>query len=456
MASVTQEILNSNHEKISVSITKNDYSTAVDSAIKKYSKNIQLQGFRKGMVPMGIIKKMYGQSIFADEVLKVAGAELEKYLTEQKKAIFARPLPAESQNQLQLEINNPQDYLFEFEIGTQPTFTIPLLNNNETLPLYKVNISSQTIDDEIEHLRTKTGTRNTLETITTTECEAKFSAIELDTNGSIKESGIEKEITLSINLFTDTYCSQWMEKKVGDTLALHIQTDIEENKKEEFAHLLGLKELNEHQHWNLTCKEISIIEKSALGKEMFDKVFPGKEIETEDLFRKQLHDEIQKQWDEQAKIKLHNDLFERLVHETPIDLPVIFLKRWMSIGGEKYITPEEVEKKYASFDHQMRWQLISTKIIEENNITVTTPEITEQIKAQLAGYFGGMPLGDDTGWMQTFIDKQLKDAKYREEIENKIITEKVFSTIEQKLNLQETPIDEKEFMALPSMHHHHH
>jgi trigger factor len=210
MATVAQENIGIQHEKIIVQLTKEDYLPAVDKALKTYSKKAAVPGFRAGMVPLGIIRKMYGQSVFSDEVLRVAGAKLEEHLISSKAEIFARPIPAESQRQLSFDVNNPQDYSFEFEIGTRPHFTIPLLSGSATVPLHKVIVSDDMLRDEIEKLQYKAGDMTEPDTITCEDNVINVVFDECDADGNLIEGGIKKDNSLMVKYFTTSLQQQLM------------------------------------------------------------------------------------------------------------------------------------------------------------------------------------------------------------------------------------------------------
>jgi trigger factor len=130
----------------------------------------------------------------------------------------------------------------------------------------------------------------------------------------------------------------------------------------------------------------------------------------------------------------------------------------MSVGGETYKSPEQVEKEFSGFEHQLRWQLISDKLIEEYNLQVANTELEEAARAQIISYFsqmGSVPTMD-AEWVDPFIKKQLADRKFTDELHNRIITDKLFFQIESMVNLQENEISLDDFSTLPSSHHHHH
>ena len=150
MATVIKENVGMLHDKLTLTLDKEDYLPAFEKTLKDYSKKANIPGFRKGMVPAGLIKKMYGNSLFTDEVLRSIDRELVKYLETEKINIFAQPLPDEI-NLRQLDVNSPSDYHFSFEIGLKPEFELPNLPSLHTIR-YKVQVTDEMINNEITRL----------------------------------------------------------------------------------------------------------------------------------------------------------------------------------------------------------------------------------------------------------------------------------------------------------------
>lgn len=457
MATISQENIGLQHEKITIQIDKEDYQSAVQKTLKKLSKEANIPGFRKGMVPMGHINKLYGQSVFADEVLKAAGTKLEEYLVETKAEIFARPIPAETQIQYEFNAAEPGNYTFEFEIGTRPHFDIPLLSNNTTIPLYKVKVTEEMINEEVEKLQLKAGEMSDADSITSDDNVVHLLIKETNEQGETVQGGIDTKHSLLLKYFSPAVKAQFLGHKIGDTATAHINEVFGDEFKESILKDLGIAEHAEN-NVVLTIEKIETIEKAEIGPAMFEKIYPGRGIETEEAFRETLRNEIQQYWNSHAKTHLQNDLFERLVHETPINIPTAFLKRWMSVGGEKYTPMEVVEQEFGKFEHQLRWQLISDKIIEENKLEVSKDEMEQAARMQVMSYFGqyGSMPDMDVSWMEPVVKKQLADRKFSDELYNRIITDKLFYVVENQVNLQESDITKDEFMALVSKPHHHH
>jgi trigger factor len=252
-----------------------------------------------------------------------------------------------------------------------------------------------------------------------------------------------------------------MDKQAGDSIIFNLRASFDEKLLPAIIKDLGLNpadEASKEKNFKLNIVKVGLVERAPLTVETFEKIYPGRAIETEEQFREVLKGEVEQYWMGQSRVQLHNELFEKLVHETPIEVPVNFMKRWMSVGGENYVSPEQVEKQYASFDHQMRWELISNKIAKNYSIDVTNEDLDTAARMQIMSYFGqyGETPSMDAEWIEPFVKKQLADKKFKDELFNKIMTDKLFWAIEQKVNLQETEISLEDFIKVPASHHHHH
>jgi trigger factor len=282
------------------------------------------------------------------------------------------------------------------------------------------------------------------------------------TNASQEGESTEepKDNSLLVKYFTPEMQAKLMGAKSGDQFEIILKSAFNDKVLPAIMKDLGLNPQDENQQaqpYQMNITKVGLVKKAPLTQETFDKIFPGRGLEDEQSFRDAVTAEIQKYWDDQAKIRLHNELFERLVHETPIELPVPFLKRWLSVGGETYKSPEQVEKEFGGFEHSLRWQLITDRIIEENQIQVEEEELEMAARMQIMSYFGqygNMP-SMDADWMEPFVKKQLADQKFRDELYGKIMTDKVFYTLENSLTIAEHDLSLDEFINKPMPHHHH-
>ena len=453
MASVTKENIGNLHDKLTVKVSKEDYYPSFEKAVKDYSKKANIPGFRKGMVPAGMIKKMYGASIFYDEVIKVVEKEIQQYLTNEKPQIFAQPLPLES-DMRNLDMSNPVEYDFPFEIGLKPEISAEALSLAKPT-LYKVKVLPEMVDEEIEKLVTKHGDMKDAETVTGAENVLNVLFEESDADGNPLPEALSKDNSILVKYFAEDFRPQLYGKKVNDSLVLQLKDAFPEKEREWILSDLGLDKDDPSsldKYFKLTITKIGLVEKKALNEEFFNQVFPGKEIKTQEDFRQGMSEQLQQQWDAASRSQMHDQLYHILV-DTPLELPDAFLKRWLAVSGEEKKSPEQVEAEYPSFVNQLKWTLISDKLINDNKIDVSEEELRNYMRAEIMGYFGQMNIGDDNSWIESYIDRMMKDQKQIDSSYRKVLTDKLFNF----LDTQVTPVEKQSSPEeLLSMQHHHH
>ncbi|MEO6136049.1 MAG: trigger factor [Ginsengibacter sp.] len=454
MASVIKENLGNLHDKLVVKVSKEDYLPSFEKSMKDYSKKANIPGFRKGMVPLGMVKKMYGASIFYDEVIRTVEKQLQEYMVENRPDIFAQPLPM-ANDLRSLDMNSPADYEFPFEMGLKPEITLDALNSAKPV-FHKVKVTDEMVNEEIEKMVTKNGDLKDVDSVSAPENVLNVLFEESDADGNVIEGGISKDNSILLKYFSEEYQQKLQDKKVGDSLILQLNTAFPEKEREWIFSDLALDKedtTSGEKFFKMNITKIGLVEKKELNEEFFNLVFPGKEIKTEDEFRKVLSEEIQKQWDAAGRNQMHDQIYHTLI-DTPLELPTEFLKRWLEIGGEKAKSKDEVEAEYPTFTNQLKWTLLSDKIIKENQLEVSEDELRSSMKEEIMRYFGQMNMGEDTQWLESYIDRMMKDEKQVDSTYRRMITEKLFSWIETQVTPETKEISAEEFSAMQEHHHH--
>ncbi|WP_109699801.1 trigger factor [Chitinophaga deserti] len=454
MATVTRENIGLLNDKITVKVSQEDYLPNFEKAVKHFSKNANIPGFRKGQVPAGMIKKMSGQALFADEILKTVEKELMSYIQTEKLEIFAQPLSMENEAK-NFDYNKPENFDFEFEVGLKPSFEVDSLLSKTSLTRYNVKVTDEIVDQELDRLQLKGGKMTEPETVTSENNVLNLEFLESDSKGNIAEGAEKKENSLLVKTFAAAAQEKFMGKKIGDTVVLQLSKAFDKDRLDHIIKDLGLANDKDaaKKYFQLTITKVSLIDKRELNEEFFNEVYPGQNITTAEAFREKLREEIGKYWKQEATNHLHNDLFETLVHETPIELPKDFLKRWLQKGGENPKTEEEAEKEYPNFDHQLRWTLISDKLIRDNQLDVSFEELKDNARTKLMSYYGLG--GEQAEWMDSYLERLLQDEKYVDQTYRELITQKLFDWAEGKVNVKTEEITAEDFVKLPHKHHHH-
>jgi trigger factor len=464
MATVTKENIGLLHEKLTVKLEKVDYLPSFEKALKDYSKKANIPGFRKGMVPAGLIKKMYGPSLFTDEVLRSVDRELVSYLQNDKLDIFAQPLPLETDIR-QLDVNNPAEYVFHFEVGMKPEFELPDLGKAKITD-YKVTVTDEMINSEITRLQNRYGNMKDEDTVNSEENVLNVIFSEVDENGQETEGGIKKDNSLLVKYFKEDFRSNLIGKVTNDFIVIELDKAFDEKELDFILSDLGLDKNDpaaSKKHFKIQITKIGLLEKKELNEEFFTQVYPGQEIKTEADFRNKIKEEIEAYWRGQAKNQIHDQVFHQLVDHTEIKFPEDFLKKWLKTqnnSGEKEQAPktdEQVEQEFPVFLNQLKWTLISDKIVQDNAIQVHPDEIRNFAKQQLLGYMGNMGTNaEDQPWVKDYIERMMKDRKYMEDAYTRIQTQKMFEWADTQLKPTEIEIAAEEFTKMVESHQHHH
>ena len=455
MGTVTRENIGQLHDKLTVKVSKDDYLPTFDKKLKEYSKTANIPGFRKGMVPAGMIRKMHGASIFTDEILKSVEKELYTWLNSEKPEIFGQPLPL-SNHLRNMDMNNPADYEFAFEIGLKPDYTLVDFAKAK-VTLYKVVATDAMVDEEISRMQIKGGSMTEPETIDNDENVLNILFTEADKEGAIIEGGVSKENSVILKYLTAATQKKFMGKNVNETVTVQLSKAFGDDKLEIFLQDLGFDKNDKDaakKYFNLQIVKIGLVQKRALTEDFFKEIYPTKEIKTEIELRDSIKEEIENYWKGQSRNQLQDQLYHYLLDETKMDFPVEFLKRWLQTGGDKEKPPEQVETEFPTFNNQLKWTLISDKLIKENRLEVADDELREYMKVEIMRYFGTMNLGEDTGWIESYIDRMMKDEKQVDSSYRRLITDKLFNWIEGQTKTNEKEVTADELTAM--QHHHEH
>ncbi|MES2645481.1 MAG: trigger factor [Bacteroidota bacterium] len=444
-------------DKITVQLSKEDYFPAFEKSLKTYSKQAKIPGFRPGMVPMQVVKKMYGSSVFTEEVLRTVEKEINGYLEQEKPEIFAQPLPSDDNGTVlrQMDMNQPGEYSFSFEIGLKPSYEVADLKT-ATITRRKVEVTPEMLEEEISRLQTRYGNMKDLDTVENDECVLNLTFTEVDAEGNTVEGGVTKDNSLLVNYFTESIRPQLSQLKKDDSIVIKLEEAFEPKEREWVISDLGLAETEDalSKSFRLTVTKIGFVEKRELNEEFFEQLFPGKGVTTIEAFREGVKADIEGYWEQQGKGQVHDEIFHYLVDNTKIDFPESFLKRWLLNGGEKPKTPEEVEAEFPGFINSLRWNLISDRLIEQNNLSIEPEELRDFAKQQMMGHMGITTMDESTSWLDAYVDRMMKDKKYIDQTYHQLLTNKVFAFAETQVgNYKEELMSVDEFVS--KQHHHH-
>jgi len=423
---ITRENTDALNAVVKVDIIADDYQPKVDKILVDYRKKADIPGFRKGHVPMGMIKKQYGKSVMIDEVNKLLQDSLNKYLTEEKIEILGNPIPRSQENFTW----DTKNFSFEFELGLVPQFEVNLTSKKK-ITKYVINADDSLIDKEVENLQSRYG---------------KMSAVDIineNTNvtGTFvnEEKEIENKSTINLSdIKGKTNLKKFVGSKVGDVIELKTKSLFSDDSK-----LMGALGLSNEEIEGLnikvlfTIEETTKIELADLDQELFDKLFTDGSVKSVTELRNKIKEDAEKQFLQQADQQLLNSVTEFLIDNTSFDLPSEFLQKWLATAGEKQLTPEEAAEEYNKSEKGLRYQLIQEKILKENDIKLDYEELKEYakgfIRTQMA-QFGNM--NPEDAELDDIANRILGNQEEAKKLQDQLMSQKLMTFYKEKMTFK--------------------
>lgn len=433
---ITKEDIDALNSVVKIDITANDYQEKVETQLNDYRRKANIPGFRKGHVPMSLVKKQYGKSVMIDEVNKLLQDSLNKFLVEEKLDVLGNPLPKMKED---FSWEGDQ-FSFEFELGLAPEFEVNL-NPKKAINAYKIVADDKMIDNQIENVREQYGKLITQ------------SAVEENSNvtGSFvnEEKEIDKKSTFKVEKIKGKVnLKKFIGAKVGDSIELKSKNLFTDDHM--LMNVLGLSHDDAHDFdapLTLTIEEITQTELADLNQELFDKLFGAGLVKSEDEFKGKLKEDAEKQFASQADQQLLNAVTESLIENTKFDLPAEFLKKWLAVSGEKPMTEEQAGEEYERSEKGLRYQLIEGKLMTDNKLQVTYDDLKEYtkgfVKAQMA-QFGDNKIEDKE--LEEIVNRVLSNQEEVKRLSDQLKNEKLLTFFKENIKLKTKEVTYEDFI----------
>lgn len=433
---ITKEQIDDLNAVVKVAITKSDYQDKVDNILKDYKKQANIPGFRKGQVPMGLIKKQYGKAVLVDEVNKLIQDNLNKYLTEEKLDVLGNPLPKQQDN----FDWDTEELAFEFELGLAPDFEVPL-KTKKPIIRYQIVADKKTVDEQVERIQKQYGKLVSKPNVDKKdEVTGTFSSEteEIDNKSTIELDKIKSKKALD----------SLLEKKVGDIITLKTKNLFNEDYL--LSSVLGVSQEKADKldiEVSFTIEEINEREPAKLDQELFDKLFGKDAIKSEKELKERIKEDSEKQFEQQSDQKLLNDITEHFIENIKFDLPSKFLTKWIQMTGEKPLTEDQANEEYEKSEKGLRYQLIEGKIIKENDVQIQFDELKEFakgfIKSQMA-QFGQMNPQEEE--LDTIASRVLGNQDEVKRLSEQLMSQKLLNLYKEKANLKTKELTYENFV----------
>ncbi len=441
---ITLNKKNTTEASINISLKEGDYQPKVEKKIKEYSKKAEIKGFRKGKVPLSMIKNMYGKSILVEEINHMISHGLSDYIKDNKLNIIGEPLPNRDQvNTIDWDIQ--KDFDFEYNIGLVDDFTIDL-TKKQKITKNEIKVDKKVIDETVTNLKNQHGDMTNPEV--SEEDDALYGSFS-QTDGDLKSTGI-----VEIKELSKKDAKKFIGVKKEDKITFDPKKILSSDEK--IAQTLGIEaNIAKELTGEVEFEVINVNRKIAaeINQEFFDKIFGKDVIKDEKSFLEKIEESISKNYEKESDYLLERDIRDYFVEKTKIETPNEFLREWLFVSNKGKITKEQIDSEFDLYVSELKWSLIRNKISEAGKVEVANDEIKAKAIEILAEQFGGpsviQQLGDK---MDEFADSYLKanDGEHYTTIYNQVAADKVYKYVINAISINSKKVSLDDFRKLAS------
>lgn len=432
---------------LKVEVKKADYEAKVNDAIKNFRKKATVPGFRPGTVPAGMVKKMYGKSILAEEVNKLVGESIYKYIQDNKLNVLGEPLPNEEKQQ-PIDFGKEGDYEFFFDLGLAPDINLAL-SKKDKIDYYKIAVDDEVVEKQIASYKANYGKYEAVENGSKETDLLKGEVVELE-NGQPKEGGIrvENAVLMASYMKNEEEKAKFADVKKGDEIVFNPGKAYDGNEVEiaSFLHI----EKNEVEaiapEFKFIVSEITRYKEAELDQELFDKVLGEGVAKTEGEFKEKVRELISNQLEPDSDYKFLLDVRGLLEKKAgALEFPDAFLKRWL-LATNSERSPEALDKEYPTIIEDLKFHLIKEKLVKDNDIKVEEEDVraiaVQAARVQFAQYgMAGVP--DEM--LFSYAEQMLKDKENSRNLVERAVENKLVVYLKSVLGLVEKEISLDEF-----------
>ncbi|MDD6357190.1 MAG: trigger factor [Bacteroidales bacterium] len=433
---------------LTINIAKSDYQDKMAQTLKDYRKKANVPGFRPGMVPTSLLKKMYGKAILVDEVNKAVSDGLYNYIKDNKMEVLGEPLP--SKDQPENDFSDENDYTFKFDVALAPEFNISLTAKDK-MKFYEITPDEKMIEGQI---KSYTGRFGTYEQVDVVEADDMVKGNIVEMSGKKeKEDGVKVEnaVLTAAYMKDEKIKKQFIGAKKGDSIVFNPSKAYDGNEAE-LASLLRIKKEDVNgfsSDVKITIEGITRYKEAEINQELFDKAFGKDAVKSEEEFKAKITDGLKENLAVESQFKFADDVKALIAKKMDkLTFPVDFLKRWVLETNEK-MTTEELDKNFDQMLSDLKWQLAKDKIAKENEVKIEQADIENYAKKvakmQFAQY-GMMNTPEDI--LENYSKDMLKNKDTARNIFERVSEEKVIEAVKNKVAVENKSVTIEEFNKL--------
>ncbi|WP_221657860.1 trigger factor [Bacteroides salyersiae] len=432
---------------LTVKLEKADYQEKVDKSLKTFRQKAQIPGFRKGMVPMSLVKKMYGKSVIAEEVNKLLSEKVYDYIKNNNVNMLGEPLPNEEKQQV-IDFDTMEEFEFVFDIALAPEFKAEV-SNTDKVDYYTIEVTDEMVDNQVKAYTQRNGKYDQVSAYEDNDM-LKGLIAELDENGNTKEGGIQVEgaVLMPSYMKNDEQKAIFANAKVNDVLVFNPNAAYDGHDAE-IASLLKIEKeaaAEMKSNFSFQVEEITRFVPGDLNQELFDQVFGKDAVKTEEEFRAKVKEGIAAQFIADSDYKFLIDARKMLMEKVgKLEFPDALLKRIMLLNNKEK-GEEFVAENYEKSVEELTWHLIKEQLVKDNEIKVEQEDVInmakDATKAQFAQY-GMMTVPEDI--LENYAQEMLKKKENVDGLVGRVVEAKLATALKAKVTLNNKTVSMEEF-----------
>lgn len=432
---------------LTVKLEKADYQEKVDKSLKTFRQKAQIPGFRKGMVPMNLVKKMYGKSVIAEEVNKLLSEKVYDYIKSNNVNMLGEPLPNEEKQQV-IDFDTMEEFEFVFDIALAPEFKAEV-SNTDKVDYYTIEVTDEMVENQVKAYTQRNGKYDQVSAYEDNDM-LKGLIAELDENGNTKEGGIQVEgaVLMPSYMKNEEQKAIFANAKVNDVLVFNPNVAYDGHDAE-IASLLKIEKeaaAEMKSNFSFQVEEITRFVPGDLNQELFDQVFGKDAVKTEEEFRAKVKEGIAAQFVADSDYKFLIDARKMLMEKVgKLEFPDALLKRIMLLNNKEK-GEEFVAENYEKSVEELTWHLIKEQLVKDNEIKVEQEDVInmakDATKAQFAQY-GMMTVPEDI--LENYAQEMLKKKENVDGLVGRVVEAKLATALKAKVTLNNKTVSMEEF-----------
>ena len=432
---------------LTVKLERADYQEKVDKSLKTFRQKAQIPGFRKGMVPMSLVKKMYGKSVVAEEVNKLLSEKVYDYIKSNNINMLGEPMPNEEKQQV-IDFDTMEDFEFVFDIALAPEFKAEV-SSSDKVDYYTIEVTDAMVDNQVKAYTQRNGKYEQVAAYEDNDM-LKGLIAELDENGNTKEGGIQVEgaVLMPSYMKNDEQKAIFANAKVNDVLVFNPNTAYDGHAAE-IASLLKIEKeaaAEVKSDFSFQVEEITRFVSGELNQEIFDQVFGEGVVKTEEEFRAKIKESIAEQLVADSDYKFLIDARKMLMEKVgKLEFPDALLKRVMLLNNREK-GEEFVAENYDKSIEELTWHLIKEQLVKDNEIKVEQEDVIKMAKEATKGQFaqyGMMTVPEDI--LENYAQEMLKKKENVDGLVGRVVEAKLATALKAKVTLNNKTVPMEEF-----------